>query len=61
MREISGELVFGIIIIAICATLTALGTLSAEDFMKLVLVIVGAILGIGYGYTKGYMRGKKIG
>ena len=61
MTEISGELVFGVLIVAICAVLVALGNISAEDFMKLVFAIIGSILGIGYGYAKGYVRGKKIG
>ena len=58
--EVSGELIFAIIVTVCCATLLALDKLTEENFMKVLFLCIGAILGFTYGYAKGYLRGKKV-
>lgn len=57
--EISGELIFAGLVTFCITVLLALDKLSEENFMNVLLLCIGAVLGLTYGYAKGYMRGKE--
>lgn len=57
--EVSGEILFGIFIILVIAVLVALGNLDTEEFIRVLMVIIGLVFGTGYGYTRGYLRGRQ--
>lgn len=43
--ELTGELVFAIVLLICCTALVAYGVLDTENFMKVVMFLLGAIFG----------------
>ncbi len=53
MEEIlTKEFIFSVIVLLVTAILLVLDKISQEVFVRVLLLLIGAMLGIGYGYYK---------
>jgi len=50
--ELKQETFFGLVVIIILAVLLFFGKIDVDRFFQLVFLIVGAILGVAYGYYR---------
>lgn len=53
------ELVFGVIIALLATVALILDKVTVEVWLNLILLLLGALLGIAYGFSKGYYRAAK--
>lgn len=53
MEKLDWTYVFGIVVLVLVTILTVFDKISAEDLMKIFLLVIGALLGVGAGYAVG--------
>ena len=58
--ELTGELVFAIAVLICCTALVAYNVLDVENFMKVVMFLLGAIFGATATVARLYLRGRII-
>lgn len=58
--ELTGELMFALATLVCCTILVAYGVLDVENFMKVVMFLLGAIFGTAATLVRLYLRGRII-
>jgi hypothetical protein len=55
--ELTNELVFSLFVLVALSVLLAIDKVSQENFIRIILLLIGAILGVAYGYAKASRKG----
>lgn len=57
MNQNNKEFIFAVIVMVVLAVLLGLDKISSEDFLRIVLLLIGAVLGVVGGYAIGRHTG----